>query len=334
MVSNSFPRKIAFWIRIHGLPLHYWTEESLSTIGDELGRILDTEVKQGRIHILIDGLKKLEMSLPVEVDGEVITVDLEYEKLEKHCFICYSLCHEKETCPLNREREEGEDRKQGISQHNTLRKLEEHMRKHDHRRSVSFSFRERGVESRDQFQSSHRSVYSHLQPAERERAPILERSRSNFSRDEDKRSQDIRKRDRDRSQNREISSHHSFPPSRNHHPVRRESRDPSPTRQSKMARRSHEGGQKSQSSRTPPPRPPREAMNLPVYPAAVEVTSRSRDRILALNRIEEPHNSATRVPALERIEDPNPHAGERISALERIEIPQMEPQRTTGLSPL
>ncbi|KAJ4890307.1 zf-CCHC_4 domain-containing protein [Raphanus sativus] len=99
-----------------------------------------------------------------------------------------------------------------------------------------------------------------------------------------------------------------------------------------MARRSHEGGQKSQSSRTPPPRPPREAMNLPVYPAAVEVTSRSRDRISALNRIEEPHNSATRVPALERLEDPNPHSGERISALERIEIPQMEPQRTTGLS--
>lgn len=43
-VSNSFPRMIALWIRIHGIPLHYWSLETLEAIGKELGRILDNDV--------------------------------------------------------------------------------------------------------------------------------------------------------------------------------------------------------------------------------------------------------------------------------------------------
>ncbi|CAN6975240.1 unnamed protein product, partial [Brassica rapa subsp. trilocularis] len=36
IVSDSFPSTIAFWIRIHGIPLHYWTKEALQAIGSEL----------------------------------------------------------------------------------------------------------------------------------------------------------------------------------------------------------------------------------------------------------------------------------------------------------
>ncbi|KAL0734426.1 hypothetical protein Bca4012_010636 [Brassica carinata] len=104
VVSNSFPRIIAFWIRIHGLPLHFWNHETLDIIGKELGPVLDKDVDHGRIRVHIDGLKNLEMSLPLQLaSGEVTTVDLEYKKLEKHCFVCFSLCHEKENFPLNRE---------------------------------------------------------------------------------------------------------------------------------------------------------------------------------------------------------------------------------------
>ncbi|CAN7138189.1 unnamed protein product, partial [Brassica rapa subsp. narinosa] len=296
------------------------------------GKILDKDVKHGRIRILIDGLRKLEMSIPVEVDGEVITVDLEYEKLEKHCFICYSLCHEKETCPLNREKDNKVEAKQGISQHNTLKKLEDHRRKHDHRRSSSFSSRERGFESRDHHVSSYRSVYSRLQDPKDGRAPLIERSRSNYSRDEDRRVLEGRKRERDRD-HREYSSHHSFPPQRNLTPSRRNTRDLSPSRCSKEMGRYQEGGQKSQSSRTPPPRPPREAMDLPAAPERGEVNSKSRERVSALKRIEDqPNGSAGRVSALERIEEGNIPSIERISALERIEPPQEELQRPSGLS--
>lgn len=141
VVSNSFPRMIEFWIRIHGIPLHYW---SLEGIAKELGLMSDKDVDRGRIRVLVDGLRKLEMRLPIELpSGEIISVDLEYEKLEKHCFICYSLCHEKDTCPLNRDKSANLEIKQGISQQNTLRKLEEHRYKHDTRQSVSVYSRER-----------------------------------------------------------------------------------------------------------------------------------------------------------------------------------------------
>ncbi|KAJ4871535.1 hypothetical protein Rs2_46830 [Raphanus sativus] len=272
------------------------------------------------------------MSVPVEVDGEIITVDLEYEKLEKHCFICYSLCHEKDTCPLNREREDKVEAKQGISQHNTLRKLEDHRRKHDHRRSLTLSSRDRGLDSREQHFSSYRSVHSRLQDPRTERTPHQERSKSNYSRDEERRVVQGRKRERDRDQ-REYSSHHSFPPQRNLTPTRRNSKDHSPTRYSKEARRYQDEGQKTQSSRTPPPRPPRESMNLPVVPEGGEVNSRSRERISALHRIEDPLPLSTgRISALERIEEANIPSNERVSALERIELPQEEPQREIGLS--
>lgn len=332
IISNTFPRMIAFWIRVHGLPLHYWTDQSLTTIGEELGKILDKDAKHGRMRILVDGLRKLEMSLPVEVDGEVITVDLEYEKLEKHCFICYSLCHEKDTCPLNRDRDNKEELKQGISQHNTLRKLEDHRRKNDLRRSLSLSSRDRAPDSREQHFSNYRSVHSRLQNSRMDRAPHLERSRSNYSREEERRVLDGRKRERDRDP-REYSSHHSFPPQRNLTPTRRNSRDLSPTRYSKETRKQHDEGQKSQSSRTPPPRPPRESMKLPAVPEGGEVNSRSRERTSALNRIEEQQPYSTgRLSALERIEEVNIPSNERVSALERIELPQEEPQRAAGLS--
>lgn len=335
VVSNSFPRKIAFWIRIHGLPLHYWTIATLEAIGKELGPILDKDVDHGRIRILMDGLKNLEMRLPIQLPSEeILEVDLEYEKLEKHCFICFSLCHEKENCPSNREKATTQDKSQGISQQNTLCKLEEHHRKHDARKSNSLHSRDREVDSRD-LRHSQRSVYSRLQEPERRRYPHLEVSRSFNSRDRDQRYQGDQHGDRGRLPVRDQSSHHSYP-SRHRSPSRRGSRGCSPAQRSREDRRNNPTSQKSQSSRTPPPRPPREEMILPVAPEQGEEISRSRERISALERIEEGINhSSGRIPALERLDPPAeviiPSAG-RVSALERIEAPVQEPQRAAGLS--
>ncbi|XP_048604878.1 serine/arginine repetitive matrix protein 2-like [Brassica napus] len=275
------------------------------------------------------------MRLPIQLSSEeILEVDLEYEKLEKHCFLCFSLCHEKENCPSNREKAITQDISQGISQQNTLRKLEEHHRKHDARKSNSLHSRDRDWDSRE-LRHNQRSVYSRLQEPERSRYPHLEVSRSFNSRDRDQRYQGEQRGDRGRLPVRDQSSHHSYP---SHHrsPTRRASRGPSPSHRSGEDRRNISMSQKSQSSRTPPPRPPREEMILPVAQEQGEVISHSRERISALARIEEGNNhSSGRIPALERLEPPvennNPSAG-RVSALERIEAPTQEPQRTTGLS--
>lgn len=332
IVSNSFPRMIAFWIRIHGIPLHFWNEATLEAIGKGLGPILDKDVDHGRIRIHIDGLKKLEMRLPIELpSSEVIKVDLEYEKLEKHCFVCYSLCHEKETCPLNRDNQARDAITQGISQQNTLRKLDEHRRKHDNRRSVTVSSRDRGIEHKGHRNDSQRSVYSRLKDTDRGRFHPYERPRSS-SRDEERRSYGDSRREGERIQEKEQSSHHSFPSQRRYSP-RRPEKENSLTHRSRSERHPIASEHKSQSSRTPPPRPTREAMTLPVAPARAATNSRSKERVSALDRLEEKSsNSANKRSALQRLEGANNNSNERVSALERLEPPREDPLRASGLS--
>lgn len=336
VISNSFPRKIAFWIRFHGLQLHFWTNITLDTIGKELGPVLDKDANHGRVRVHIDGLNKLEMCLPIELpSGEIITVDLEYEKLEKHCFVCFSLNHEKENCPLNRDNSKPQVVSQGISQQNTLRKLEDHHRRHDARREDAYTSRDRGRDSREQGYS-HKSVHSRIQEPFRGRYQLEDRSRRLPSRDRDQRSYEEQRGGRDKFPERDQSSHHSFPSQRFQSPIRRTPRGSSPSLRSRNDRRAHNESQKSQSSRTPPPRPTREGMTFSGVPEQVEGNSRSRERVSALERIEDRSNiSAGRVPALERLEQPGEAdipLSYRVSALERIEEPLEDQQRPTGLS--
>lgn len=100
VVADSFPALIPFWITVHDLPLHHCTAQTLQTIGKELGQFMDKNVDEGRIRVNINGLGSLEMSLPIQLPtGEITTIQLEYERLEKHCFTCFSLLHDEKSCP-------------------------------------------------------------------------------------------------------------------------------------------------------------------------------------------------------------------------------------------
>ncbi|CAN7015064.1 unnamed protein product [Brassica oleracea var. botrytis] len=58
-------------------------------------------------------------------------------------------------------------RNQGISQQNTLRKLEESRRKNDSRRSGTRSSKDRDADSREYQRNRQRSIQSRLQEPER-----------------------------------------------------------------------------------------------------------------------------------------------------------------------
>ncbi|KAG2264131.1 hypothetical protein Bca52824_071210 [Brassica carinata] len=107
VISSTFPSQIPFWIRIKGLPLHYWHEDMICDIGKELGTLLNHELTKtsARIKVLIDGLKPLEKKSIIEFDsGEESLIYLEYERLENHCSLCQSLSHLKDDCPKRMER--------------------------------------------------------------------------------------------------------------------------------------------------------------------------------------------------------------------------------------
>lgn len=72
IVSDNFPALIPFWISVHGIPLHYWTEDALKAIGKELGPVENWDVDRGRVWVSINGLKPLEMKLDISLpSGEI-----------------------------------------------------------------------------------------------------------------------------------------------------------------------------------------------------------------------------------------------------------------------
>lgn len=127
IVSDFFPALILFWVKVHGVPLHYWSDKTFETIGEELGPVEGYDIDQGRIRVWINGLKPLEMLLDISLAGEIKQVELEYEDLKKHCFVCHSLSHDRNDCPSLLARENSRSQPapvMGISQGRTRERLD------------------------------------------------------------------------------------------------------------------------------------------------------------------------------------------------------------------
>ncbi|KAG7536993.1 Zinc knuckle CX2CX4HX4C [Arabidopsis suecica] len=132
IISASFPSTIPFWIRIHKLPALLWDDQTVRTIGKEVGPVIGQDSAEGRVRVEINGLLPLETTVPIRLpSGEITKVELEYEKLEKHCFHCFSLAHEKKNCPALASPDKFSRKPLGISQQLTLEKIEAGKRKQD-----------------------------------------------------------------------------------------------------------------------------------------------------------------------------------------------------------
>ncbi|KAL0812547.1 hypothetical protein Bca101_068990 [Brassica carinata] len=136
VVSESFPAAISFWIKVHGVPLHYWLEETFDAIGAALGPIELCDYDRARMKVQINGLEPLIMRMDIQLPSKkVIEVELEYEKLEKHCFFCKSLSHEDEDCELRPPSKHGRDNRPfDTAQQNTLDRIEESKRRQEVRK--------------------------------------------------------------------------------------------------------------------------------------------------------------------------------------------------------
>lgn len=136
IVADTFPSKISFNVRIHGIPLHFWSEGTICTIGEQLGKSSIKDEKDARIWVEVNGLEPLIMKMDIELPTDEITeVELEYLKIEKHCFTCFSLFHEEVDCPhrpLNAP--PPKERLLGITQSIALQRIEAEKRRHDDRR--------------------------------------------------------------------------------------------------------------------------------------------------------------------------------------------------------
>ncbi|CAN7105966.1 unnamed protein product [Brassica rapa subsp. narinosa] len=68
----------------------------LTVMGTVTGKIAD----DARVRVEMNGLRPLVMQLEIQLpSGDLQNVELEYIKIEKHCFTCFSLLHEEVDCP-------------------------------------------------------------------------------------------------------------------------------------------------------------------------------------------------------------------------------------------
>ncbi|KAG7593940.1 Ribonuclease H-like superfamily [Arabidopsis thaliana x Arabidopsis arenosa] len=121
-----------------GVPQHYWTDLALRSIGSEVGTVESVDVEDVRVRVHVNALQPIEKKIPILLpSGETTMVDLEYERLEKHCFLCSSLSHEKKDCKDRHPRSRREDLSPDSNQKNTLHRIEEGKRRQDSRRVVN-----------------------------------------------------------------------------------------------------------------------------------------------------------------------------------------------------
>lgn len=297
VVSDSFPSIISFWIRIHGIPLHYWTEEALEAIGSELGRVESKDVHNGRVRVSINGLLPLERHLEISLpSGEIKEVELEYEKLEKHCFSCQSLSHDQDHCTA---RTSSAQASRSINQERTLDRLAERRRGVD--RSVRSVARPERPDKHAAIPGPRRPYHENDDRRIRYSKPSSDRD---FRNDHRAVSADFRRRPpvspprRTETANREV-----WVPRKDLPSVSVAASDPRGSgRLSVRTARQHSA---SHSSHTPPPRPQREPIQTP--PGTGSARNTSKDRRPALERISpvvSVNVSSERRPAMERISLP------------------------------
>lgn len=136
VVSDLFPSNISFQVRIHGIPLHYWYESIILTIGGQLGKCSLKDEKEAKIWVKINGMEPLTMKMEIQLPSDKVTeVEFEYIKIEKHCFTCFSLFHEESNCPVRpRNVPPPKERILGITQTLALQRIEADKKRHDERR--------------------------------------------------------------------------------------------------------------------------------------------------------------------------------------------------------
>ncbi|XP_024014203.1 uncharacterized protein At4g02000-like [Eutrema salsugineum] len=101
IIHKNYPSAITFWVRISGVPLRFSTDETFRGIGDELGTVQEVDEDNAMVKVTIDSTKPLCFEMPVwfETGGEQLVVEMQYEKLFGYCESCFSLRHDKESCP-------------------------------------------------------------------------------------------------------------------------------------------------------------------------------------------------------------------------------------------
>ncbi|KAL0718784.1 hypothetical protein Bca4012_068107 [Brassica carinata] len=98
--SENFPSTVPFWIKVTGVPVHYWNDGTFDEIAKALGRKVALDSENARIQVSIDVDRPLQFERRVGFpNGDTGNVSLEYEGITRYCFGCKRISHDVYVCP-------------------------------------------------------------------------------------------------------------------------------------------------------------------------------------------------------------------------------------------
>lgn len=104
----DFLKRIPFWIRISGIPVHLLKKPAIESLITPIGRVdmvqlhakNSESVEYVRAHAWVKADEPIQFKRIAKFkSGEVVPTELEYEKLIKVCFTCKRLTHDQTICP-------------------------------------------------------------------------------------------------------------------------------------------------------------------------------------------------------------------------------------------
>ncbi|XP_010467667.1 PREDICTED: uncharacterized protein LOC104747689 [Camelina sativa] len=100
IISSTYPSTINFWVKVTGIPMHLWEDETLRAIAKKVGILREIDEESGSFCVTVNGFNPLLFKLVVPfATGDEIIVSLEYEKLSGYCDHCSRLTHDMRGCP-------------------------------------------------------------------------------------------------------------------------------------------------------------------------------------------------------------------------------------------
>lgn len=129
---DDYLQYIPLWVQISKIPVNCYTVEALTAMGDLVGKTVlvafdpSKPVTQDFIRVLVkfNVAHPLKASKVITLKGVPTVIRFHYERVQKRCFECQRLNHEKDLCPLvvRKRQEENRVRREIVS--NNLKKKE------------------------------------------------------------------------------------------------------------------------------------------------------------------------------------------------------------------
>lgn len=100
---------IPIWVQLRHIPINHYTPNAIRTLAGFAGKVIGMDFDQTkaqskdfvRVRISFDVSKPLRRSKVVNLpSGGTTTILYDYERIQKRCYFCQRLTHERDNCPL------------------------------------------------------------------------------------------------------------------------------------------------------------------------------------------------------------------------------------------